>query len=181
MLYFLSIIALLASCAACALSLALTIRVQKTVGAAPDISAIRSASAAPVAPGTRIADHQDLVDVNGSPFSLPTDSTEPWVLAFHSLECGGCRRQLPGYRKFLAAQGIPRERAVSVAIGEPSELDWLKDGLEGAGQVVHVQQDSRILLDLQISTWPVYLVVGRDATVVHSTLSASRLSTLQMS
>ncbi|MFD8917189.1 TlpA family protein disulfide reductase [Streptomyces sp. NPDC059569] len=181
MLYILSILALLASCAACALSMALTFRVQKTIGAAPDISAILSSPAAPVNPGTRIADHSDLADVNGSPFSLPTDSTEPWVLTFHSLECGGCREQLPAYRKFLAEQRIPEERAVTIAMGEPSELDWLKDGLDGAGRVVHVAEDSRIVLDLQIATWPVYLVVGRDATVIHATRSATRLSTFQLS
>ncbi|MEV0747874.1 hypothetical protein OG345_13615 [Streptomyces sp. NBC_01220] len=153
---------------------------KKTIGVAPDSSLIRSASVAPVNPGTRIADYPDLVDVNGSKFSLPSDAPEPWVLAFHSLQCGGCQQQLPGYRKFLVEQGIPRERAVSIVAGERSELEWLVDGLGSAGRVVHVEEDAQILLDLQIATWPVYLLVGRDSTVIHSTQSAARLSTFQL-
>ncbi|MFI5753665.1 hypothetical protein [Streptomyces sp. NPDC051569] len=153
---------------------------RKTIGAGPDISAIRSASAAPVKPGTRIVENQDLMDVNGNPFSLPTDTTEPWVLAFHSLDCGGCQQQLPDYRKFLAKHGIPRERAVSIATGDPSKLNWLKDGLGDAGRVVHVAEDSRIVLDLHIAAWPVYLVVGRDATVKYATQSATRLSAIHL-
>lgn len=112
MLYILSVLALLASCMAFSLSLALMFRVKKTIGVAPDSSLIRSASVAPVNPGTRIADYPDLVDVNGSKFSLPSDAPEPWVLAFHSLQCGGASNSCPAIGNFLSSRGF-RESVLS--------------------------------------------------------------------
>ncbi|MET8533045.1 hypothetical protein ABZV67_14110 [Streptomyces sp. NPDC005065] len=156
------------------------LRVRKTVGAASDVSVIRSAFSPTVKPGTRITGYQDLVDSDGQPFFLPTDSSEPWILAFQSLGCSGCRQQLPGYRKFLEEQGIPEERAVSISIGDPTELGWLKEGLRGAGRMVHVEQDSPLVTGLQITTWPTYLVVGADATVAYAAQSSARLSTFSL-
>jgi hypothetical protein len=179
-LYVISIAALLIACAACALSSALLLRVQKSIGKDPDISAIRSTPPTPVALGTQVLYPNNLIDVNGKPFPLPADSTEPWILAFHSLACGGCRQQLPGYRKFLVERGISRERAISIATGDRSDLSWLTDGIGSAGQVVHVPEDSSLLVDLKITTWPAYLVIGRESTVTHATQSAARLATLQL-
>ncbi|NUV62311.1 hypothetical protein [Streptomyces sp. CAI-85] len=176
MLFILLVLALLASCAACALAWALTARVKKVIGATPDVASIRSAAEVSVEQGTRIAGLDGLVDVAGEPFSLPVGSAQPWVLAFQSLGCAGCRQQLPGYRKFLEEHGVPAERAISLAIGDPADLGWLRSGLDGVGRVVHVDQNSPVVANLQISHWPTYLVVGPDDRVLFSTRSSARLT-----
>ncbi|MEV0300123.1 TlpA family protein disulfide reductase [Streptomyces prasinus] len=176
MLFILLVLALLVSCAACALAWALMTRVKRVIGTDPDLASIRSAAAVSVEPGTRITSPVGLVDVNGKPFSLPVGSAQPWVLAFQSLGCAGCRQQLPGYRKFLEEHGIPAERAISLAIGDSADLGWLRSGLEGAGHLVHVDQNSPAVADLQITHWPTYLVVGADDRVVFATRSSARLT-----
>ncbi|MEU1330744.1 hypothetical protein [Streptomyces sp. NPDC005865] len=166
-----ALVALLLSCCGCAVAVALTLRVRQVLAGAE----VRAPRGTDVQAGATVPDDLDLTDLDGAPWRAPTGGGEPWLLTFMSLDCGGCKEQLPRYVRYLRRNAIPPERAVSVVIGDEVTRGSVPAELLRFTRVLPASATSPLVARLKVSSWPTYLVVGGDGTVSYATQSVSRL------
>ncbi|MGW1717677.1 TlpA family protein disulfide reductase [Streptomyces sp. NPDC002156] len=172
----LSVLALLTASAACGLSVAVALRVKKLLDPLTEQGLLSNRRGSAPEVGTVIPPSSALVDVTGEEVRLPGAGSGPWVLAFQSVGCTGCKMQMPAYKSFLRASGISRDRVFSIVVGDADGLPYYQDELGQLGHVVHgVDGASGIVESLGVSVFPTYVLVDGDGRVVVSTQSSAAL------
>ncbi|MFD8917190.1 TlpA family protein disulfide reductase [Streptomyces sp. NPDC059569] len=177
-LYPVVILSLLVACAACGLSLAVSLRVKKLLDPLIEEGAFGNDRPSTVPVGTEVPNYGKLTDMNGSTVELVTGSGDPWVLAFLSTTCSGCKAQLPVYREYLLRQGVSPDRAITVVSGEAADLGVFVAEIGELSRIVHADDSSTIESDLNVNIWPTFLVVSSERAVEFSTTSVSTLPEL---
>lgn len=165
------LVGLFVACCGCFVSLALALRVKHLVTGVQ----IRAPRRTDVEIGAVVPGSGGLTDLDGAPWEMPSFEGEPWLLTFVSPECPGCSEQMPRYIRYLRHHDIPAERAVSVVVGDDVDAGSLPAELLRSTRVVSASAASALVMDMRISSWPTYLVVGGDGKVAYATQSVSRL------
>ncbi|MEU6769527.1 hypothetical protein ABZ916_44275 [Streptomyces sp. NPDC046853] len=164
---------LILACLGCALSVALTLRVKQVLTGA-QIQVPRGLDAQA---GSAVPDDFGLTDLDGLPWRAPSTGGESWLLAFMSLDCGGCKAQMPSYLRYLRQHSIPPQRAVTVLVGDNEVTrDAVPADLLRYTRVLPATEASPVVMDLKVSSWPTYLVVDGAGTVAYATQSVTRLA-----
>ncbi|WP_435616227.1 TlpA family protein disulfide reductase [Streptomyces coelicoflavus] len=167
----LALAGLVVACCGCAVALALALRVKQITSGVE----VRAPRGTDVEIGAVVPGFHGLTDLDGLPWERLPAGGEPWLLAFLSPECPGCSEQLPRYIRHLRHHGISAERAVSVMVGDEVNRDSLSTDLLRSTQVVRASATSALVLGLNISSWPTYLIVDGEGKVAYATQSVSRL------
>ncbi|WP_405950366.1 hypothetical protein OG588_32505 [Streptomyces prunicolor] len=173
MLIAAGVVALLLAGVGLALSVVLTFRVNRMLDHQFDTAKWRPES---IPKGTLVGDYPKLVDVDGRPWQRAGEDDEPWVLSFLSMSCTGCKEQMPRYLKFLRDHNLSREQAISVVVGDDSDLEALNTELGATSRIVRIEEAAQIVVDLKVTTWPTYAIVAPDSTVAFATGSVTRLA-----
>ncbi|MFI5753664.1 TlpA family protein disulfide reductase [Streptomyces sp. NPDC051569] len=174
-LYPVVILSLIVACAACALSLAVSLRVKKLLDPLIEEGAFRNDRPPTVPVGTEVPDFGKLIDVNGNTVEPAADAGDSWILAFLSTTCSGCKAQLPLFREYILQQGVSPDRVVTVVSGEVADLGDFVTEIGGTSRIVHADDSSTIGSDLHVYIWPTFLVVSSERVVEFSTTSVSKL------
>jgi hypothetical protein len=177
-LYTIAILSLLTACAACALSLTVALRVKKLLDPLIEEGTFSADRPETVAVGTVIPKYANLRDLNGNIVASGESSSEPWILAFLSTTCSGCKAQLPIYRDYLLRQGVTPDRIVTVISGESADLDQYAAAIGELSQIVHADETVTMGTDLRVSVWPMFAVISSERSVEFSTTSVSNLPEL---
>ncbi|MFB7271689.1 TlpA family protein disulfide reductase [Streptomyces sp. NPDC056244] len=177
-LYPIVILSLFAACAACALSLAVSLRVKKLLDPLIEEGAFKNDRPPTVPIGTEVPGYGKLTDVNGDTVELATGSGDSWILAFLSTTCSGCKAQLPVYREYLKRQDVSPDRLITVVSGAAADLGMYTAEIGEMSRVVHADDSSTIGSDLNVYIWPTYLLVNSERAVEFSTTSISSLPEL---
>ncbi|MEU2391439.1 hypothetical protein [Streptomyces sp. NPDC007369] len=175
-LYLLALLALFLASVGCALSLAVALRVKRLLDPLVQEGLLSRRSPDAVPTGARVPATPALADVDGEPVRLPADSDTPWLLTFQAVGCSGCKAQLPGYRRFLEAQGLDRNRVISVISGSLDGMDLYRRELDAVSRIVPaVGPAAELVEELGVTVFPTYLVVAPSGEVVQSEKSSARL------
>ncbi|WP_405950367.1 redoxin domain-containing protein [Streptomyces prunicolor] len=180
MLFTMVILALFAACASCLLSVAVALRVKKAIDPLIEEGAFKPTRRLPVSLGTKISTYGEFTDMRGEKISFPTESDGPWILAFQSTSCSGCKSQLPFYKDYLSQLDLPRERVFSFISGDSAGLGEFADEIGQFATIVPADDTVDVGTDLGVTTWPAYLVVAPDGSVVFSSESAAALPELDL-
>ncbi|MET8124889.1 redoxin domain-containing protein [Streptomyces sp. NPDC005065] len=179
MLYPITILSLLAACAACLLSVMVSLRVKKVLDPLIEEGAFNSDRPPSVPIGTEIPDYGPLTDVKGNTVTFGAQADDSWILAFLSTTCSGCKAQLPAYRDYLREQGVSPDRVISLVSGDVADLSIFTDEIGELSRIVHADDSSTIASDLQVSIWPTFLMISPHRAVEFATEGVSRLPQLE--
>jgi ABC-type nitrate/sulfonate/bicarbonate transport system substrate-binding protein len=172
-----AVLALLVASAACALSLAVALRVKKLLDPLTEEGALSRHRGDVPSLGTVVPPTAGLVDMDGKEVLLPAPGSQPWILSFQSVGCIGCEQQLPGYKKFLRDAGVDRDRVVSIVVGDPDGVALYRDELGELAQVIAGEEQASTLLgQLGVSVFPTYLIVDGENKVMVAAGSSARLA-----
>ncbi|MFF3556068.1 TlpA family protein disulfide reductase [Streptomyces tsukubensis] len=172
----LSAVALLVASVACALSLAVALRVKKILD--PWVAERVAGGPPPFSPlpGTVVPAVPALTDADGTAVELPLGDGAPWVLTFQSAECDGCKEQLPVLKEFLAETGVAESRVFSVIGGDASGTDFYRSELNGLSRIFpEGGTAAELKKELGVVIFPTYIVVDGGGTVAVATADSGRL------
>ncbi|MFJ6686989.1 TlpA family protein disulfide reductase [Streptomyces werraensis] len=173
----LAVLALLMASAACALSVAVALRVKKLLDPLTEEGVLSRPGDDLPSVGTVVPPTAGLVDMDGKEVRLPVPGSQPWILSFQSVGCSGCEQQLPGYKKFLRDTGVARDRVISIVVGDRDGVALYRDELgELARVIAGEEQASSLLREVGVSRFPTYLVVDGENKVMASSGSSARLA-----
>ncbi|WP_282701830.1 hypothetical protein [Streptomyces sp. CC219B] len=119
----------------------------------------------------------DMVDMNGEEVAVPPSDSGSWILTFQEVGCKGCKQQLPAFARFLRKSNIPRDRVVSVVLGDRKGTEAYESELGGLGRLLPAGPSvGAFARALDVSMFPTYLIVDGDGTVAFATHSSSELA-----
>lgn len=108
----------------------------------------------------------------GRPFpALP--GARPELVGFFSVGCPACHTQAPLFE--AEAAGRP---AVAVVIGEAAEAAGLAEAFDAGLTVVTGPESGRLAAELGVTTYPTFVRLGPDGTVVRAQHQAPGLAEL---
>lgn len=115
--------------------------------------------------------------VDGGEVGWGAAAGEPSVLGFFSSHCRACRDELPAFNAVGAAVGERGMEAVAIIDGETDDAAHLLAGLRPPVRAVLAPFGaSKVLPDLRVSSFPSYLAIGTDGTVLAAAESAPALA-----
>ncbi|MEV0747875.1 hypothetical protein OG345_13620 [Streptomyces sp. NBC_01220] len=177
-LYPIVILSLFVACAACALSLAVALRVKKLLDPFIEEGAFRNDRPPTVPTGTEVPDFGKFTDVNGDTVQPGNTSDGSWILSFLSTSCSGCKAQLPIYRQYLLRQGLDPDRVITVVSGEAVDLGIFVAEIGEMSRIIHADESSTIESDLDVNIWPTFLAISPERIVEVSSTTVSNLPEL---
>lgn len=173
-----SVLALLIASAGCGLSLAVALRVKRLLDPLVEGGGLgigRRPSG--VALGTAVPQIGAMADFHGERVEFPAPGGAQWILTFQSVECDGCKQQLPEYKKFLEAAGLERGRVFSLIVGDREGAAIYADELHDLSHVVHAEDSlEQISREMGVTTWPTYSIISGSGTVSYSVHSSAQLT-----
>ncbi|MER5549015.1 hypothetical protein ABT072_42995 [Streptomyces sp. NPDC002589] len=170
-------VAFVAAALSLALSVAVALRIKRLLNPLVEEGAFKERRGRNLA-GNQVPTYGAFVDSAGEPVSLPPEDDGPWLLTFQSVDCSGCKQQLPTYRRYLEEQGLPRDRVISVIRGGTDGLELYEQLIGEYSRIIPADDRVAVAADLGVEVWPTYLVVGPDGTVSVSRDNAAELPRL---
>ncbi|AXG78393.1 TlpA family protein disulfide reductase [Streptomyces paludis] len=181
MITSISVLAVLMASLACALSLAVALRVKKVIDPLVEEGRMGNGRPEAIPAGTLLPGTRPMTDTDGASVEFPMNSANPWILTFQSIGCSGCKQQLPRYKRHLEALKLDRSQVFSVIIGDGEEIEHYRKELNGLSHIVQADEFlNEFTESLGISVWPTYLVVT-NGRVGFSANSAARLAEVKIS
>ncbi|MFC9234374.1 hypothetical protein ACFTZI_36310 [Streptomyces decoyicus] len=119
-------------------------------------------------------------DLVGSDGRRIRDGKEgPFIVAFLSVECSGCRAQAAELKKGVIS--VPGPRLVSVVLGEGEAADSFAREVASFSDVVSVGHGSKLVSDVGVTVWPSFVLCDEAGEVLWSTGRADELSSQEFS
>ncbi|MEU7208359.1 hypothetical protein AB0B06_08135 [Streptomyces sp. NPDC044989] len=172
-------IAFVAAASSLTLSLMVAIRVKRLINPLVEEGAFKERPPGRDFTGSQTFTYEGLADVRDQPVTFPPSDDGPWILAFQSVDCPGCKSQLPAYRQYLEAQTLPRDRVISVISGGTDGIEIYEQLIGEYSRLVPVDEKNPIANDLGVEVWPTYMIVGPDGTVSVSHNNAAEMPRLE--
>lgn len=119
----------------------------------------------------------DLVGSDGGSFRKGKEG--PFIVAFLSVECSGCRAQAAELKKGVIS--VPGPRLVSVVLGEGEAAESFAREVASFSDVVPVGYGSKLVSDVGITIWPSFVLCDDAGEVLRSTGRADELSSQDFS
>ncbi|MEJ8650396.1 hypothetical protein WKI65_20405 [Streptomyces sp. MS1.AVA.3] len=119
----------------------------------------------------------DLVGSDGSRFR--NGKAGPFIVAFLSVECSGCRAQVAELKKGIIR--VPGPRLVSVVLGEGEAAESFASEVASFSDVVRVGYGSKLVSDVGVTVWPSFVLCDEAGKVLRSTGRADELSSQEFS
>ncbi|MER8032939.1 hypothetical protein ABTZ78_28685 [Streptomyces bauhiniae] len=173
-------VAFVAAASSIALSIVVTLRVKQLIDPLVEEGAFKERPPGRNFSGTQIPAHVGVADLHGRPVDFPPSDPGPWILAFQSVDCSGCKSQLPAYRQYLEAQGVPRDRVLSIIDGGTDGIELYEQLIGEYSRIIPAGDQLTVAADLGVEIWPTYMVVGPDGTVSMSHGNAAELPRLDL-
>lgn len=114
---------------------------------------------------------------DGCEVSRTAPSGDGTVMGFFSAHCSACRDQLPAFREASAVAATRGLQVLAVIDGTHQESGHILEELGPSVMAILAPYgESTLLADLQVNTFPSYLVMGADGVVVATAHLPSELA-----